>query len=88
MQDFFPIFRVAGNAAYVIGTLAEMDLGKKRIVHIFTERGEQTKRVLPSLTKMLDMLDMETVMNAAGTLGTLVWKTSKISYATGFIMTL
>ncbi|XP_032229657.2 uncharacterized protein LOC116613146 isoform X2 [Nematostella vectensis] len=65
--------RVAGNAAYVIGTLAEMDLGKKRIVQICTDNSdsEQTKRILPSLTRMLEMVDMETVMNAAGTMGTL-----------------
>lgn len=56
----------------MIGTLAEMDVGKKRIVQIFIDRGEDTKIILPSLTKMLDMIDMETVMNAAGTLGTLV----------------
>ncbi|XP_078381872.1 uncharacterized protein LOC144664607 isoform X2 [Oculina patagonica] len=63
--------RTAGNASYVIGTLAEMDLGKRRIVHICTDRGDQAKKILPALTEMLDMADTETVMNAAGTIGTL-----------------
>ena len=62
----------AGNASYVIGTLAETDLGKKRIVHICTDKGDQAKKILPALTGMLDMVDTETVMNAAGTMGTLV----------------
>ena len=56
----------------MIGTLAETDLGKKRIVHICTDRGDQAKKILPALTNMLDMSDTETVMNAAGTMGTLV----------------
>lgn len=62
----------AGNASYVIGTLAEMDLGKRRIVHICTDKGDQANKILPALTDMLDMTDTETVMNAAGTMGTLV----------------
>ncbi|KAM7447165.1 hypothetical protein ABFA07_004601 [Porites harrisoni] len=63
--------RTAGNASYVIGTLAETDLGKRRIVQICTDKGDQAKKILPALTNMLDMVDTETVMNAAGTMGTL-----------------
>lgn len=63
--------RTAGNASYVIGTLAETDLGKRRIVQICTDKGDQAKKILPALTNMLDMIDTETVMNAAGTMGTL-----------------
>lgn len=65
-------YRTAGNASYVIGTLAETDLGKRRIVQICTDKGDQAKKILPALTNMLDMADTETVMNAAGTMGTLV----------------
>ncbi|XP_068694892.1 uncharacterized protein [Montipora foliosa] len=63
--------RIAGNASYVIGTLAETELGKKRIVDICTDKGDQAGKMLPALTAMLDMEDRETVMNAAGTMGTL-----------------
>ena len=56
----------------MIGTLAETDLGKRRIVSICTDKGEQAKKILPALTRMLDMAEAETVMNAAGTMGTLV----------------
>ena len=66
----FLFFRVAGNAAYFIGTLAEMDLAKNRVVDICIQR--KALMVLPRLTDMLAFEDMETVMNAAGTLGTLV----------------
>ena len=65
-------YRTAGNASYVIGTLAETDLGKRQIVQICTDKGDQAKKILPALTNMLDMADTETVMNAAGTMGTLV----------------
>lgn len=41
-------------------------------MHICTDKGDQAKKILPALTDMLDMVDTETVMNAAGTMGTLV----------------
>ncbi|XP_029211813.2 uncharacterized protein LOC114975773 isoform X3 [Acropora millepora] len=63
--------RIAGNASYVIGTLAETDLGKKRIAQICADRGDQARKILPALIAMLDMVETETVMNAAGTMGTL-----------------
>ena len=65
-------YSIAGNASYVIGTLAETDLGKKRIAQICAERGDQARNILPALIAMLDMVETETVMNAAGTMGTLV----------------
>ena len=39
---------------------------------ICTDKGDQAGKMLPALTAMLDMEDRETVMNAAGTMGTLV----------------
>ncbi|XP_015773849.1 PREDICTED: uncharacterized protein LOC107352061 [Acropora digitifera] len=63
--------RIAGNASYVIGTLAETDLGKKRIAQICADRGDQARKILPALIAMLDVVETETVMNAAGTMGTL-----------------
>ena len=57
----------------MIGTLAEMEMGKKRVVQICTENSGQAARILPTLNEMLGLDDLETVMNAAGTMGTLVW---------------
>jgi hypothetical protein len=68
-------FRMAGNATYVIGSLAETALGCSRIVRICTASSEEeSSEVLKSLTSLLDVAntDLETVLNAAGTLGTLV----------------
>ena len=56
----------------MIGSLAEIEPGKKRIVRICTEKSGQAQEILPSLTALLDKTDSETVMNAAGTMGTLV----------------
>lgn len=68
-------FRIAGNASYVIGSLAETTLGCSRIVRICSaSTEEESSAVLKSLTSLLDVgdRDLETVLNAAGTLGTLV----------------
>ena len=66
--------RMAGNASYVIGSLAETTLGCSRIVRICAASSEEeSSKVLKSLTSLLDVADgdMETCLNAAGTLGTL-----------------
>ncbi|KAK2555544.1 Tyrosine-protein phosphatase Lar-like [Acropora cervicornis] len=56
--------RIAGNASYVIGTLAETDLGKKRIAQICADRGDQARKILPALIAMLDMVETETAEDA------------------------
>ncbi|CAL1540802.1 unnamed protein product, partial [Lymnaea stagnalis] len=64
--------RVAGNAAYIIGTLAESELGCLRILSLAKGRhNKESKKILNDLTRMLAFDDPESVMNAAGTLGTL-----------------
>ena len=68
-------FRIAGNASYVIGSLAETALGCSRIVRLCAASSEEeSSEILKSLTSLLDVTDtdLETVLNAAGTLGTLV----------------
>lgn len=68
-------FRIAGNASYVIGSLAETTLGCSRIVRLCAASSEEeSSEILKSLTSLLDVTDtdLETVLNAAGTLGTLV----------------
>ncbi|KAL8562936.1 hypothetical protein ACOMHN_004628 [Nucella lapillus] len=63
--------RVAGNSAYIIGTLAELDLGCARIMALAKGRHSESRRILADLTCMLTFDDAESVMNAAGTMGTL-----------------
>jgi hypothetical protein len=66
---------MAGNASYVIGSLAETTLGCSRIVRICGALSEEeSSKILKSLTSLLEVVDgdMETSLNAAGTLGTLV----------------
>jgi hypothetical protein len=63
---------VAGNSAYIIGTLAESDLGCGRIMALAKSRHAESRRILADLTRMLTFDDAESVMNAAGTMGTLV----------------
>ncbi|RUS79908.1 hypothetical protein EGW08_012346 [Elysia chlorotica] len=63
--------RVAGNAAYIIGTLAESELGCYRILSLAKGRHPESRKILSDLTRMLTFDDAESVMNAAGTMGTL-----------------
>ncbi|XP_063966390.1 uncharacterized protein LOC129277460 isoform X2 [Lytechinus pictus] len=61
--------RVAGNAAYIFGTLAEHDVGQVRVMSLI--HGSSPHNILTDLTDMLSYDDTECVMNAAGTMGTL-----------------
>lgn len=71
-SNLFYISRVAGNSAYIMGTLAESDLGCMRILSLVNGGSRESKKILPDLTRMLTFDDSESVMNAAGTMGTLV----------------
>ncbi|KAJ8038844.1 Usherin [Holothuria leucospilota] len=61
--------RTAGNAAYIFGTLAEHDVGQTRVLELIN--GPYPHHILADLTDMLAFDDPESVMNAAGTIGTL-----------------
>nr|CAB3262567.1 uncharacterized protein LOC100180399 [Phallusia mammillata] len=74
--------RIASNAAYVIGSLAETELGSHRVLSL--TKGRKSGSIIQDLTRMLESEDQECVMNAAGTLGTLAettegrkWMTSQ-----------
>ena len=64
-------YRVAGNAAYILGTLAESESGRRRVISLTESRHDERKRILPDLVYLLSSTDSESVMNAAGTIGTL-----------------
>jgi len=63
--------RVAGNAAYIIGTIAESAAGRDRVISLTESRHIEKKNILPDLVNLLSSSDDESVMNAAGTIGTL-----------------
>lgn len=63
--------RIAGNASYVVGSLAETALGCSRIISICVSAADDESEILVNLTSLLHVSDSETVLNAAGTLGTL-----------------
>ena len=65
-------FRVAGNAAYILGTLAESESGCMRVLCLAKAGSPESRKILQDLTRMLTFDDSESVMNAAGTMGTLV----------------
>ena len=68
------LHRVAGNAAYILGTIAESELGCFRVISLTTGKNNESSKILSDLTNMLAFDDSESVMNAAGTMGTLVRK--------------
>ena len=63
---------MAGNAAYILGTLAESESGSMRVISLTASVHPEAKKILLDLTTMLSFDDSESVMNAAGTMGTLV----------------
>ena len=65
-------FRVAGNSAYILGTLAESENGCFRVLSLTSHSHPDARKILSDLTNMLLFEDSESVMNAAGTMGTLV----------------
>ena len=66
------VHRVAGNAAYILGTVAENELGCYRIIAMTAACAPKCNTILVDLTNMLAFDDSESMMNAAGTIGTLV----------------
>ena len=72
LKHFSFDFRVAGNSAFIIGTLAESEVGCFRVISLTKSKHKDSGRILMDLTKMLTFSDVESIMNAAGTMGTLV----------------
>lgn len=91
------VCRVGGNAAYILGTLAESESGSLRVISLteskvyafryfkldlslqmVAQQHAEARKLLENLTRMLKYEDGESVMNAAGTMGTLVLLSFKI----------
>ena len=66
--NLFLSLRVAGNAAYVLGTLAESDLGCHRVISLTNSKHPNSTCIMKDLSDMLLCEDAESVMNAAGTM--------------------
>ena len=65
--------RVSGNSAYVFGTIAETEDGIERIIGLLTnESHPDCEKILKNLISLLKSTDYECLMNAAGTIGTIV----------------
>eukprot|EP00118_Oscarella_pearsei_P006773 m.31278 g.31278 ORF g.31278 m.31278 type:complete len:944 (+) comp31472_c0_seq1:44-2875(+) len=60
--------RVSGNASFVLGSLAETELGRHRLLSLHSSE----VRMLHDLATLLACGDEEAAMNAAGTIGTLL----------------
>ena len=65
--------RVSGNSAYVFGTIAESNEGIERIVGLLNnKKNPESNHILLYLVNLLKSTDYECLMNAAGTIGTIV----------------
>lgn len=65
--------RVSGNSAYVFGTIAETVDGINRVLTLLNNKSHpESIKVLNYLVKLLRSTDYECMMNAAGTIGTIV----------------
>jgi hypothetical protein len=67
--------RISGNSAYVLGTIAETEHGTSRIIDLLNNNtNKEAKNILLYMINMLKSTDAECLMNAAGTIGTIVTK--------------
>ena len=67
--------RISGNSAYVLGTIAETENGTERIIELLNNQtNKDAKFILLYMINMLKSNDAECLMNAAGTIGTIVIK--------------
>ena len=65
--------RISGNSAYVFGTLAETEEGIDRIIYLLNNNSNpESAKILSYLIKLLKSNDYECMMNAAGSIGTIV----------------
>ncbi|CAF5061041.1 unnamed protein product, partial [Rotaria sp. Silwood1] len=65
--------RVCGNSAYILGSAVELEAGLKQFLTVFsTDRTSNTVDIIRVLCHLLKHSDSECVLNAAGTLGTIV----------------
>ena len=65
--------RVSGNSAYVFGTIGETSDGIDRIVGLLVNKTHpEAIKILSYLVNLLKSSDYECLMNAAGTIGTIV----------------
>ncbi|XP_030062840.1 uncharacterized protein LOC115472649 isoform X2 [Microcaecilia unicolor] len=66
-----PDVRLCSNAAYILGTIAENEMGASCLVMLAERQNVTDWHLVGTLAAMLKWNDSEAVMNAAGTLGTL-----------------
>eukprot|EP00111_Clytia_hemisphaerica_P004757 TCONS_00013674-protein len=75
MNENTPRFpRVAGNAAFILGSLLEDENGRRKVQQLLLEEKHQddTSYLLPSLTALIQTQDQEAMTNASGTLSLLL----------------
>ena len=66
-------YSVCGNSAYILGSTVEFEAGLKCFVNIFSnDRIQNSVDIVRILCQLLTHSDSECVLNAAGTLGTIV----------------
>lgn len=64
---------ICGNSAFILGSAVELEAGLKGFLSIFSnDRTPDTVDVIRVLCHLLTHTDSECVLNAAGTLGTIV----------------
>ena len=71
----FPFFfRIAGNAAFILGSILEDPTGRRKTMHLLQDEkhADDTSYLLPSLTALIQTHEPEAMTNASGTLSLLV----------------
>lgn len=75
MNDHTPGFpRIAGNAAFVLGSILEDEVGRKKVIQLLNDekREDDTSYLLPSLTALIQTHELEAMTNASGAISLLL----------------
>ncbi len=76
---------VCGNSAYIIGSTVETERGLKEFLSIFGKNGRgKTIDIIRIFGQLLTHSDSDCVLNAAGTLGTIVCRLKILNFCNHF----
>jgi len=71
---------ICGNSAFILGSAVELESGLKQFLIIFSnDRTPNTIDIIRVLCHLLTHSDPECVLNAAGTLGTIVCRLNTLN---------
>jgi hypothetical protein len=75
-------FSICGNSAYIIGSIVETERGLEQFLSVFVDNQTlKTVDIVKILCQLLTHSDPDCVLNATGTLGTIVCRFHTLNFS-------